>query len=86
MRPSVSVPVLSKHSMSTRASPLDGRELLNEHLIAGELDRAHGEGDARHEDETLRKSFAVRLATEATVASGHRPESIATCQPPTAWI
>ena len=56
----VSVPVLSRQITSTRARALHGRQLVDEHLLAGELRRADGEGD-----QVIRTSPSGIIATSA---------------------
>ena len=52
--PSVSVPVLSRHTTSTRASPSTAGQLLHEHLAPGQRDRGDHERDAREQHQAFR--------------------------------
>ena len=52
--PLVSVPVLSRETQHIHAGEdLDGRELLDEHLLGGEADRRDSEREADEQHETL---------------------------------
>ena len=53
MAPSVRVPVLSRHTTSTRARPSTAGQLLDQHLAAGPGQGADDEGDAGQQDEAL---------------------------------